>query len=229
MSSMKSHSITLLLAAFVLCSAVGAAPAQAAAAGGHAGGADTGIEATFQFDIPAQPLQSAIEAYSAAAGVSVLYLGTLAIGRTSAPVRGRYTPQAALDRLLEGTDLAIGRTTPEAYVLMRTEQGNTHGQPVPPQASDQVYYGAVQAGLREVLCRDARIAPADYRAALQFWVEPGGRIAQVRLLDTTGDQVRDAAMVEALRGTVFARPPDGLQQPFTLLILPRGAAPSVTC
>ncbi len=228
----------LLLVAFLLGGAGGLVPVFAGAADMRpAADAAPFAAPTLAFDIPAQPLQSAIERYSVITGISVAYLGTLVIGRTSVPVKGYYAPDQALDLLLGDARLAVKHTTPQAYVLTQTEQETGEGlemrNGVPSAtaaASYRRYYGAVQASLREMLCQDAKIAPDNFRAALQLWVDTAGRVTQVHLLDTTGDHARDAAIVEALRRTSVGQPPPAeLEQPFTLLILPRAAAKTVDC
>lgn len=57
------------------------------------------------FDIPAQPLASAIIEFANATGYQVLVDDRVAAGRTSAPVQSMMTPRAALARMLEGTGL----------------------------------------------------------------------------------------------------------------------------
>lgn len=51
---------------------------------------------TVMFNIPAQSLITALQAYSAASGVAVLYESGVEIGQYSAPVRGDLTREAAL-------------------------------------------------------------------------------------------------------------------------------------
>ncbi|SAI69124.1 outer membrane TonB-dependent heme receptor [Bordetella ansorpii] len=226
--------IRFLLATFVVGGACGMLPALAKAA--DSGSTNMAIAAAgmvVEFDIPAQPLQSAIEQYSIATGRSVVYLGTLVLGRTSQSVQGSYTPEAALSLLLAGTGLAVSHTTAEAFILMQAESRLSPRRPAGDGAqaspASRTYYGSVQSGLRDVLCGDSLTAPGDFRAALQFWVDPTGRVSQVHLLDTTGDIARDQAILRAMRGAAVERPPPGLAQPFTMIILPRSAATSVDC
>ena len=61
--------------------------------------------ATVDFDIGGQPLVSALDAYSAATGLQVVYDATLAGGRRAQAVKGSMAPDMALQLLLEGTGL----------------------------------------------------------------------------------------------------------------------------
>ncbi|WP_260986156.1 TonB C-terminal domain-containing protein [Bordetella genomosp. 13] len=226
--------IQSLLATFVVGGACGMLPVLAKAAETNSAGPAVAVANTaIEFDIPAQPLQSAIEQYSVATGRSVVYLGTLVLGRTSRSVQGSHTPEAALALLIEGTGLAVSHTTAEAFILMQAESRSSPRQDTagiaPASPATRTYYGVVQADVRDVLCRDSLTAPGDFRAAMQFWVGPAGQVSQVRLLDTTGDIARDQAILRAMRGMAVDRPPAGLAQPFTMLILPRSAATTVDC
>lgn len=70
------------------------------------------------FDIPAQPLASAIAAYGRQAGVQVSLRAEDAANRTSAAVSGTLTADAALTRLLEGTGLTAATATDGTVTLI---------------------------------------------------------------------------------------------------------------
>jgi hypothetical protein len=74
--------------------------------------------ASIEFDIPAQSLAPALEAYSTATGIVAVYNGKLAVGRQSSRVRGRYAPQTALSLLLSDSGLVAQYTTRDAFVLV---------------------------------------------------------------------------------------------------------------
>ena len=57
-------------------------------------------------DIPAQPLATALDAYCAAAGVQMFIDADSIAGRRSVAVRGEFSREDALQRLLSGTALA---------------------------------------------------------------------------------------------------------------------------
>lgn len=56
------------------------------------------------FDIPAQSLASALNAFGRQSGLQVSLAAATSRGATSKALKGRFTPQEALARLLEGTD-----------------------------------------------------------------------------------------------------------------------------
>lgn len=80
---------------------IGGAPPVSAQQTPLGGDTNTPIE----FNIPAQPLTSALHAFAEASGLQVSFPSELAGGKVSSPVDGSYTPQAALDTLLAGTGL----------------------------------------------------------------------------------------------------------------------------
>lgn len=110
-----------------------------------------------RFDLRVQPLQGALDAYGALTGRSGFYTAESIAGRSSAAVQGRYTPEVALQRLLEGTGLAIHYTAPDAFVL---EPGAPATAEAPAEAArapgpDD---GLVQARVNEAFCGDPRLA-----------------------------------------------------------------------
>jgi hypothetical protein len=78
------------------------------------------------FDIPAQPLASALDRYAAMSRRSVVFRDELVAGRNSSPVQGRYSARAALSALLAGTGLmaddAAGDSR-DAFVLKAAAAG----------------------------------------------------------------------------------------------------------
>ena len=73
------------------------------------------------FNIPAQSLASALNAYSITTLYEVVYNGQLAVGRQSAAVKGNFTPEAALQLLLEGTGLLPHYMAADAFVLVEDD------------------------------------------------------------------------------------------------------------
>ncbi|MGJ7530375.1 TonB family protein [Variovorax sp. GB1P17] len=182
----------------------------------------------FSFDIPAQPLAAALNHYASITERAALFRSEVVAGRVSSAVSGRYTPEAALAMLLEGTGLVAERTRTgpvEAFALKVLEQPAPSIPAAWAGAGD--YPGLVQARLWQALCDGIRTAPGRYRALLRFHVDAVGSVQRVQLLGSTGDTGRDTAMLEALgRVRMDARPPAGMLQPMTMLILPseRGSA-----
>jgi hypothetical protein len=178
-----------------------------------------------QFDIPAQPLASALERYAVMADQTVLFSDALVAGRRSGAVRGRMTPRGALQALLAGTgleaDTAIGAGG-STFVLKPARPVPT---PVAPPAAaqlDRSYDGLLQRRVWEALCRNPATTPGTYRAAMQIDVDENGRVIAPHLLSSTGDEARDQAVVATLHGLQLDYPPPAsLRQPVLMVILPR--------
>lgn len=178
------------------------------------------------FDIAAQPLAAALEQYGAAAGRNVLYNSNLTAGRHSSAVRGSMTGDMALARLLAGTGLSARVLGETSFVLYPT--------PATAQAALSVpvshYYARLQTGLRAALCADADARPGGYRIALQFWIDPAGKVAQFARLGSAGSAAADAGIDRALgRMQVDVPPPAGLPQPVTLVVVPQGSGITMAC
>ncbi|AWU96508.1 TonB-dependent receptor [Azospirillum ramasamyi] len=74
-------------------------------------------DAVATFSLPAQPLRSALDAFSRQTGWQIAYPGTLTDGRTSRPVSGSMPPARALDALLAGTGVTYRLTGPATATL----------------------------------------------------------------------------------------------------------------
>ncbi len=144
-----SSQLALCLALVV---GVGALPAIATAQSGAASTAPR------SFDIPAGPLQTALERYAAAAGVSLSYSADTVRGVSTGGLRGNHGVAAGLDALLAGTGVQAQRRDDGGFVLRRapsasvgevstlaamTVQGAALGGTTPPVfAGGQVATGA---------------------------------------------------------------------------------------
>ncbi|MGO4328280.1 secretin and TonB N-terminal domain-containing protein [Cupriavidus sp. 2TAF22] len=181
------------------------------------------------FDLPAQPLKSALARYDAQTSVSVFFPSELADGRWSHAVQGAMPPAQALHRLLEGTGLTARATAGDAFVLTPTGEtpatADAQGAAVPRQPYDAL----VQSRVRQTLCARPALALGTYRLALSVRLDRAGRVQRARLLDSTGDTRRDAAIVDALRQTDIGRAPEHPENPFVLLVRPVACPPGETC
>ena len=74
---------------------------------------------TTVFDIPSQPLNSALLSFADTAGIQLFYDVTRLDGLTSRAVSGTLTPQEALAALLSGTGVTFSFTTPNTVTLQR--------------------------------------------------------------------------------------------------------------
>jgi hypothetical protein len=191
---------------------------------------DQALDATpvadqLSFAILAQPLEDALMAYAKATGVEVFVDHALVVGRRSGLVQGIYNPEAALQQMLIGTGLEIRRAAPRAYTLIAMPLSEPPPGRAPGWSADQArsrFFAALQAVIKQTLCTQPEIAPGQYRAALAIWTDPAGRVAEARLLGTGVDMQATGRLLDSMKGvSVGQPPPSGLEQPVTLVILPR--------
>jgi hypothetical protein len=197
---------------------------------------DTGMA----FDIPAQPLRTALEQFMTATAYSGLYDSALTAGLYSAEVRGVMSPEAALRQLVAGSGLQVRYAAGNTFGIVAA--GPLPAQaaaalPVPeaPQSGAQAvkghYFSAVQAGIKDIFCRSAATTLGNYRIALSLWVGPSGEIEKVHLLDTGGSPQRDARIAAGLRSLRLPALPAGaaIRQPITMVLLPTPAGVPGDC
>lgn len=205
---------------------------------------DGGRPASIRFyDIPAQPLASALEAYGQAAGVQVLFESRSAAGRRSALLRGEFTADAALEQLLAGTNVKARYVGPNAITL--EPPAHLHDlPPVHPLASADIsldplrvqalgdgdreqellqdYSDAVRNDIERALRRNARTRSGNYRIGVKLWVDGARRVERAQLFQSTGDSERDAAVSASLQGLLVSRDaPPHLSLPVRVLVVVR--------
>jgi hypothetical protein len=183
-------------------------------------------------DIPAQPLEAALDAYGAKSRMHVLYESNLTSGRRSVAVDGRFTPAEALRLLLAGTDLTARFTGARSFTLAPAPHEASRAgtsvvavaSPVPPRwhvLDFPHFLGGVQAGITERLCQDDGTRPGAYRITLRFWIDSSGAIQSPMLVESSGDKILDAAITADLSHLVFSEaPPTDMPQPVTMVIEP---------
>lgn len=181
------------------------------------------------FNIPAQPLASALFQFAETTGMTALIDGQLAQGLKSSPVKGRLSPQDALRILLAGTALSIRYAGTNAFTLTPTMSEQSRDGAVArnarhPDHGD--YFSQVQSVLERTLCRNGGLG--SYRAAFQIWVGEGGSVQALHFLSSTGDETRDTTIAAALRSASIAPPPRDLPQPLTIILRPKASAPDCT-
>lgn len=189
----------------------------------------------YRFDIGPQPLSTAVKAFSDITGQSLLVDERLLAGKVSPGVRGQFTTEDALRRLLAGTGLRERYASDKAFTLESfgnsgaQDLNENDGQGAVDDDSWEVYGAMLQAALERELCRAPNAKPGTYRLALQIWIDEEGSVNRVRLLGSTGLQTRDATISSALEGVRVEPPPTGLGQPVTLLLLPASKAHPMHC
>jgi TonB family protein len=195
------------------------------------------------FAIPAQPLVTALEAYSAASGLQVLYDSRLAAGRRSRAVDGMLTPDVALHALLAGTDLIVRYTASHDVIIAAPSAARaadaatpmrdapvlaldtlhvrapTDAAAAPARASYRAYGGVIQTAVQGALYRKAETRSGGYKVGMNLWVDASGAVRRAELLGSTGDAKRDAAVLDAV-GEIATRrpPPDDLPQPISVQV-----------
>lgn len=191
----------------------------------------TGSDAQFDFDIPAQPLITALQLYGNVARKPALYRSEMLNGQASSPVRGRYAPQDALRVMLDGTGL----------VAEKFEHGPDSGfvlKPAPAAPAPRAaglgrlagYPALVQARVWQALCGNPATRPGEYRSLLRFQVDATGQLERPRLIGSTGDARRDAAVLATLQGVrMDDAPPPDFAQPVTMLLLPHAEGFTLRC
>jgi Secretin and TonB N terminus short domain len=210
----RGHNVPRLFAPLVLCIWIVAACVSVRAD-------DAREDGRIHVDIPAQPLATALDAYCAAADIQ-MFIDTESIaGRRSVAIRGEYTRRAALESLLSGTDLAPRFVGDRGFTLVSVASADA-GPSRPSGFASQRFggYSAVlQTSLRKALCRSEETRPGTYRFLGRLWIGALGKISRAELITSTGDSMRDAALLSALQdATVGEAPPPDLPQPVTLLL-----------
>ncbi|PIF13033.1 TonB C-terminal domain-containing protein [Janthinobacterium sp. 13] len=188
------------------------------------------------FSIPAQPLNAALNQYADITGQPALFSSDIAHARTSTAVYGHHSAEAALRILLEGTGLVADRRSSglgQTFILKEAAVASAAPASTLPRNgmaelfSEDGYAGLVQMRIWQALCSDARTRPGNYTSLLRFYLETDGRIGGVRLLGSSGDPRRDAALLHAVRGVRVGRlPPAAIaRQPLTMMVA--SSAPGV--
>jgi hypothetical protein len=190
-------------------------------------GAESGkqpVHGGIAFNIPSQPLGTALEAYARISSREVLYDGALALGRRSSLVDGVYAPEVALQILLAGTGLWADFKDADFFIVgSASAEKPDHASAGRGSAEHARYYGRLQASLRTAFC-GGRVLPDGNRVAARLWVGQWGQVLQVKELGSTGSGELDQQVETVLRGLRLGGPPPvDLAQPITIVIMPGDA------
>jgi hypothetical protein len=196
-------------------------------------------EQPIEFDVPSQPLASAIDAYIAVTGFVVVYNADLAKGRLSHAVTGRLPPKLALGLLLRDSGLAAEYTASDAFVVVPAPQDEAAVQTPSTIASaalsqqdavERRYSGMLQERLNDALCARPETVPGNYRVAIRFWIGSSGEVMRLALLSSTGEAQRDLAIADVAGHVAVGEPPPlQMPQPFTMVVLPRSSGGTIDC
>ncbi len=193
------------------------------------------------FDIALQRLGDALDVYSRMTGLDVLIDGEHA-QRPSNAVRGTLSAAEALEAMLAGTGMEARYANASSVVIRQAAAAPKEEGPSPEAAGlegsgfnegdvlHQAYAAQVQHALRGALCDTTQTRPGSYRLALQLHLDARGAVDRFRLLSTTGEPDRDAAVrFKVQRLSVGAPPPPSLPQPLVVLLLPEGPGARTDC
>jgi hypothetical protein len=233
-------SASFLVACFVLWSALMTPGARAQKVDLKPGAS---VVAAIHFDLPAQPLADALDAYERLTRLSVMAQTRLLAGRTGAAVNGDYSSHEALQRLLAGTGLDANFTDLDEAVIVPSPSSQPSPPTVPPltvAASDidgvmdagdfRAYAAMVQTRLTDALCASPQTRPGSYRLVAQLRIDASGSIVASKVVASTGLPSRDAAIASAMQAmTLDSAPPAGLPEPLTILLRPHGAGIDTDC
>jgi len=186
---------------------------------------EIGPDERIAFDIPAQPLAMALEAFGSRTGRDIVYNSNLAFGRRSEAVQGFYTPEAALARLLNGTGLAARPMVRGSFVLV----------PAPPRASAPAldpalrrrYYARIQMSLWKAFCTHAW--RGQNRVAARLWIGATGVVERHERVGSTANPDLDREVDTILSGLHFGPPPPGFAQPLAIVIVPQARDVTMGC
>lgn len=180
---------------------------------------------TTAFDLPSEPLAIALERLMAATSLAIVVDSGLTDGLRSSSLKGVFTPEQALRRMLVGTGLEARAVGAGLFTLVHLPPGAT-ARPLPRFID---FAAAVQDAVTNALCQRHDTRPTYYRTVLRLWFDPAGVVVRVHLGYSTGNSKLDMTVTRSLqRLEVGMRPPSGLPQPVKLAILPH-ATESAAC
>lgn len=104
------------IAAIFRCTAACTVVASALAAGTPAQ-AQSAAQGNAAFDIPAGPLQTALTTFADQSGLQLIYSPDTVAGRRASALKGRFSPSAALQRLLAGSGLRMRRVNDKVIMI----------------------------------------------------------------------------------------------------------------
>lgn len=187
-------------------------------------------EQFLEFNISPAPLDQALAAFSSVTKEQLMISASIADGRRSAAVKGKFTAEAALRQMLAGSGLTVRRIGQQGYTLVPLSSSDEAEEKDTAMSRTlwrfNAYSAAVQSAVDRVLCERVETVPGDYRAMTRLWIGTAGAVERAELLTSSGDAGRDALLAVRLQGLMVGVPPSGLPQPVTLLITGEGAGPN---
>jgi hypothetical protein len=179
------------------------------------------------FNIVAQPLSEALQAYSKAANVQVMFEADSTDGYRSAPVHGKFAPEAALQLLLGKTNLKVRYIRSDVITLSAPSSQDADQPPIhglgmtaPDMALDVLrihgtaeapadgqltaYVSVIQGDIQRALKKVARLRDKDYHVGVKLWVDSDRVVQKAELFRSTGDTQSDVVIASALHGLALS-------------------------
>jgi len=186
-------------------------------------------ETPIEFNIPAQPLRTALIRYGDDTGRDAVYDTDIAADRVSGEVHGVLTPDEALRMLLTGTGLTAQFVTERTFALLPLPS-NPEALQRTRSPEHRRYYGLIQTSLADALCRSGSARPDRYRFAATMWIASDGAVRRSQRIGATATAEMDRQIDVALRSVrVDEPPPAGFLQPVLILIVPNGSGVTRAC
>lgn len=214
-------------------------PSWAADGASNAGAAGSvpAASALLEFNIPALPLETALFRYGETSRTPALFPSELTAGLHSTPLRGRHSPEDALQRLLQGTGLVAEKMATahgDVFRIRRAaapELPRGGGDHVPADRELDGYPARVQASMLRALCSEPLAAPGAYRALVEVRIGAAGKVDHASLVESTGERRRDAALLAALQRMHVGAPAPAAVAPvfYTVTLLPAAAGDRSPC
>lgn len=175
------------------------------------------------FNIQAQTLATAIDAFCAATGAEVYYDGAVALGQKSSDVIGDYARDGALRALLAGTLLVPVRIRDGAYLLINPGDNTTRALAAAKSAQDanhRRYFAVVQQGVLQTLCRLSDRTMMPERVVVRLWLDTDGAVRRLEAAEF-GERDRWISDIHAALRSLRLReaPPSHMPQPVTVALL----------
>jgi hypothetical protein len=178
---------------------------------------------TSWFDIPAQSLNSALDAFCAVTGTEIYYDGAVARDLRSSTISGNLNPDEALRSLIAGTDLVALRARENSYLLIHPGDEGARALAAARIAEDGAYlryFAVIQDDIQRLLC-GYPYGSSGERLVIRIWIGPSGTVRRAELDGTVPQSGRWRPLIAALGTAQFhAPPPAQMPQPVSLVVLP---------
>jgi protein TonB len=139
------------------------------------------------------------------------------------PKEAAPAPQQDLGLDAKGTGAGdnfglVGRPGGRDITTIGADTGNGTGGRV----NTAFYASQLQSQIQDELNRDDKLRAAEYRALVELWLSPQGKVTRVELSGSTGDAELDRRLREALEDSKRLRPPpEGVALPIRVELVAR--------